>query len=301
VGILVLAASAALLILATRAAHRARVARESLAALVKADASLAQNLKRAQDQADYINRAQTRLQRRLADLEPGSSPPSGGSKGVGIGAVALPSRAQRLTADPKLFALYQQATKAGLSLRFGQQYRKLGLSTDQIEKFEALYTAHDAETQELRATADAQGLPMSDPDITAVRAQEDRDYLAEVAAATGLGNTQVEQIQQGDFPGRLRPLQPVIRAIEENAAAESAPLNYDEQQQLLQIAANADSAYVSGGKADPDGIDWNGLLAQPAGVLSTELTRAIQKQAQMDQLFAMVRQFNTREQSHVQP
>ena len=147
--------------------------------------------------------------------------------------------------------------------------------------------------EELRATAEAQGLTMNDPDIAAVREQKIASFRAAVTAATGLSEAQIPQIGQGDFVGPLQPLQGAIRQIEIHAAtAEMAPLTYEQQRQLALIAARTSPAYLAGGPIDPRTVDWNAVAAQAAGALSPRQIHAIRTEAQLRQLVAMVHEFN---------
>jgi len=285
---LLVAASAALLVLAAQFRHQASAARVSLAGLARNRAALEPRLAQAGDRADRSLRAQARLRARLGRLQADPQPSV-----IRKTPATPPSLPAQLVADPKLFALYRQAFRAHLAVVAAGQYRALGLTRDQIDRFEALATEHQAEIQELWATAEAQGLTISDPDIAAVRQQENASYRAAVTAATGLSEAQILQIQQGDFPGPLQPLQGAIQWIETHAAtAEMAPLTYEQQQELTLIAARTCPSYLSGGPVDPKAVNWNAVVAQAAGALSPPQINAIRTAAQLNQLTAMVHEFN---------
>jgi hypothetical protein len=101
-----------------------------------------------------------------------------------------------------------------------------------------------------------------------------------------LGEQGFQQFQ--DY-GRMQPLLGMVNDI--SSMSITAPLSIEQSTQLLSVLAGASSTYQSGGKANPQSIDWNQAMAQAQGVLSEPQFNALKAEAQLPQLMDLVKQF----------
>ncbi len=90
-----------------------------------------------------------------------------------------------LEANPPLLDLYLKSFRASRADRFTWIYQKIGLTPDQAGRLEDLAAEREQEEVDLRAAAAAQGLPLTDPGIAALRRQADQQCGAAVIAAVG--------------------------------------------------------------------------------------------------------------------
>jgi len=88
---------------------------------------------------------------------------------------------------------------------------------------------------------------------------------------------------------RIQPLQGLVNDI--SSLSISAPINPSQYTQLLNVLANASSSYASGGKADPQSVDWNQVLPQAQGILSEAQINALKAESQLFQLDPLMEQF----------
>jgi hypothetical protein len=190
-----------------------------------------------------------------------------------------------LEANPKLMELYLKNFRANLADRFGPAFEKIGFSPEQISKFEDLATAHEQENMDLRAAAAAQGLPMTDPGITAMRQQSNQQYQAALVAEIGASASQ----QLAQSPVVSPSNQAAISTLANMLALSATPMTYEEAGQLAPILANAGGNSPNGGT--PASIDWNKVSEQASGVLSRPQLQALQAMASVMQVGDLVKQF----------
>ena len=233
--------------------------------------------------------------RERADASAGApaGPPAAAPAPPSVRKVAGPSVASLLAADPKLMDLYLRSFRAGLPDRFGAIYARLGMSPAQIDRFEELSTAHEGEIMDLRAAAEAQGLPDDDPGIAAMRQQSNRDYRTAITTlALSLGLTPSRLEQENNLANGA--LESVLGGVASLAALSPAPMTYAQAGQLAPILAAANTA-ASPGAIDRSTIDWDKVLPQAAAILPAPQVQALQAQATAAQVLRLAREFDARE------
>jgi RNA polymerase sigma factor (sigma-70 family) len=87
-------------------------------------------------------------------------------------------------------------------------------------------------------------------------------------------------------------MQPVAGFVTDaSTLSTTEPLSPQQSIQLLNLIANASSSYVSGGKADPQTVDWGQVLPQAQGILSPAQYNALSAESQGTQVMGLVRQY----------
>jgi len=191
-----------------------------------------------------------------------------------------------VAADPKLRDLYLKWFKANLVMRYGAMYQALGFSQEQINKFEELTTAREGERMDIRGAAMSQGLTSADPANGTLQKQSIDQYNAALAAS--LGAAVVEQVNQ---VFRTQPGEALVSDISSLVPLGTPPLTSAQSGQLLQIMANANPAYQSGGRIDPSAINWDNVAAGAATILSGPQLQALNAEAQLARIAARANQF----------
>jgi len=272
------------LVLAWRSQVAARSAREALAALEAKRIALDRKVRQDREKTASAVRDRAKLEAALAAARTGAS--SAGPAPSAAARKPSPSVASLLAADPKLMALYLKDFRSNLQLRFGGHYKAMGLTPEQIDKWEELATAHEAELQDLQASAESQGL-RGDPAIGAMRQQSNQQFTAAVAQIVGPAAAQ-------GFPGTAaasQPIQGLVNGIDRYALANSAPLTLTQAGQLADIVAAATPGTPGGARYDPMTTNWDTVTAQAGGILSAPQMQALQTQAQLMNLAKLVRQY----------
>jgi hypothetical protein len=199
-----------------------------------------------------------------------------------------PTVAALLAADPKLMVLYLKNFRAQLPDLYGFEYARLGLSPAQIDKFEELTTAHEGETMDLRAAAQAQGLPANDPGIAAMRKQSDRQYQLAVLSLAGISAVQA----QNDQRMASGQMETILANVASLTAVGPAPMTYAQAGQLAPILAAASPSFQSGGQVQLGTMDWDKAIAQAAGVLSGPQLDSLKMQAVAARATVLAKEFH---------
>jgi hypothetical protein len=289
-------AAAGLLLLAAAflwyAVHAAQAADAALAAASQNQAALKASLQKAQARAAAREHEaatlQAELNARRAQRAAAARPPSERSNPRQAG----PSLGTLLASDPKLMDLFLRSYRANLSGRFGAAYLKLGLTPAQIQKFEDLATAHEADQMDLQAAAEAQGLTEADPGITAMRQASNKQFRAAVVAAD-------IPIPPGVIsPTRIGtpPTQQFVDQLATTVALSSTPMTFAQVGQLTPILESAGISPLTGPQATSPTIDWQKIALQATGILSGPQLQALQVQTSLYQLGGLVKQFYSQQQ-----
>jgi hypothetical protein len=263
----------------TRAAERAQI-------------SLTASLQRARERT----RTEEAAPRTSGDGSSASAAHAGNPDGAAPHPAA-PSLAALLSADPKLMALYLRNFRANLPDIYGFEYARLGLSPAQIDKFEELTTAHEGETMDLRAAAQAQDLPANDPGIAAMRKQSDRQYQLAVLALAGISAVQAQNDQRMASP----QMSIILGNVASLTAIGQAPMSYAQAGQLAPILAAASSSFQSGGQVQLATIDWDKAIAQASSVLSGPQLESLKMQAVAAKATALAKEFHDQQHPTVAP
>jgi hypothetical protein len=193
-----------------------------------------------------------------------------------------------LESDPKLIALYLKSFRANLSDRFGPLFQRLGLTPDQIGKWEDLATEQEQKNVDLRAAAAAQGLSYTqDPGIVAMHNQDREQFEQGVLAAVGADVAQKIADGLSSYSAVPNGMVPMVTNIATWAAQTGTPINYQQMGQIGAIlASNFTPNPALGGS-----IAWDKVIAQATATMSGPQLQALQNAAALYQLSGMVRQY----------
>jgi hypothetical protein len=270
--------------LAWRAWRQESALGPSLRALAQKQAALDEQTRRAEEDADAGRRSRAEARARIQSPNP---PKSQAADGPADDALKRMSLQSLLASDPKLLGLYLKSYRLGLNGQFRAAFKSLGLTPAQIAKLEDIATAAEADTIDIRASAEAQGLSTSDPGITAMMQESKQDFRNAVASVIGIN----WQLLQASSVGRIQPLQSAVDQVAAQVAFDAQPLTSDQAAELTQILANNSSAYKSGGRATPNSVDWAAAEAQAAGTLTPAEVRAMTSMSDLGALSSLVKQF----------
>jgi hypothetical protein len=192
-----------------------------------------------------------------------------------------------LATDPKLMSLFLKSWRANLRQRFSAMYQAFGLSQAQIDKFEDLATAHEADIMDLQAAALSQGLTLADPDVAAMRSQKGAQYRAAVFADVGVAAA--KGLSLGSPPDAAA--QNVVETLAESMALSPEPLTSDQAALLTPIIFNASSTPPNGGSIDIGTVNWEQAIAQSKALLTESQIQNLENQKQHSALVGMLKQF----------
>jgi hypothetical protein len=188
--------------------------------------------------------------------------------------------AKSLWSNPDYGRLYVATQRATLSPRYGQLYRDLHLTPDQILKFEDIQTECQQSMVDIWTEAEARGLSTSDTSVTRLTADPHR--LLEVDLQALLGIAGYEQYQNYDKGKDARELASALAA---NLYSSEAPLTAAQGAEFTKIiAANTETKMTrmrDDGKAplyqEHKEINWAAVAAQAQGLLSAAQITALKQ------------------------
>jgi hypothetical protein len=175
--------------------------------------------------------------------------------------------------------------RAWLALNYSPLIRKLGLSPEQVNKCEELAIGHFQRVQDIAATAQAEKLAYSDPAISSLWKDENRQY--QQAITDMLGVSMSLQLQQYDRTAAARML---TNAVAGDTYYTDSPLNAEQADQLTQILANNSASYQKGYSAAANDIDFVAAISQAQRVLSATQIAALTNLCQGQQAGAKLHQ-----------
>jgi hypothetical protein len=266
-------ASVAVEIINIRRTHRTEADTASLirrnAELRKMVANLDCRRSAAQERQAELRAALIRLGKRTGNSD--DRPPASPGR--------VNSRAA-LASDPKLLAPYLHAFRESLLTKYGPLFRTLGLSPEQIEKFQDLKVRIEQNSLSLEAATAAHGV---NPNGTA--------YLAMGQEI----NNQNEDLEDAFFEGdpatiaQYREYQNVQAArdlaytVATNSAFSDGPLTSDQAEQLTAILAANSQRSKSGGVVAGT-INWDAAAVQAQGILTAPQLTALESLRQQTEL-----------------
>jgi hypothetical protein len=196
------------------------------------------------------------------------------------------SRIALVAADPRLRALGLRAFRAGMAQNLGPFFRALNLDADQVGRFTALECRHWEAQVDVFATAGDQGVPTNDPSVTAMLAAEGAQHQA--AERSLLGDAGYQQLQ--NFY-RAQPLMDVVNAIAGDVAFSPVPLTGTQEDELLQLLANASGQYQAGGAASTGTLDWPAIMDRARPLLLPSQFSALEVARDKSQVYQLASQF----------
>jgi hypothetical protein len=139
---------------------------------------------------------------------------------------------------------------------------------------------------DFQTTAHAQGFTPSDPALETLRAQGTAELKA--AQTEVLGADGYQQLLQFR---RIEPLEVVVNDLATLVVRSPTPLSTAQAEQLLTTMANASSRYQSGDRADLATVDWPQTLVRAQAFLAPDQFTIFKTNVQLQQVYALARQF----------
>jgi hypothetical protein len=162
---------------------------------------------------------------------------------------------ERLKTDPRTQARYLEYEKSGLALQFGQLFKEMHLSADQVARCEAAIIRRKGADMDINAALQNQGIVWSDPVAQKMYADAHADYKAALTGILGDEGFKQWNSYEGTIPARMS-----VAAFAGTATLYGIPPSPDQVQQLVSAAIRAGP-----GQASPD---WNAVEAQGAAILT---------------------------------
>jgi hypothetical protein len=175
---------------------------------------------------------------------------------------SLEKSAQR-EEDPKVQNLSFASMRVSLAAKYAYLFRTLGLSSEQSEKFLDITLKRVEQGVDLGAAVRAQGLSVDDPMVDKLGLQMRQE--CETAQRELLGEAGFRQLQDFERTADMREL---VRSMAGAATVAGTPFTPQQAEQLIQVLANANDKYRSGGKASVQNTDWGAVEAPARAILS---------------------------------
>jgi hypothetical protein len=175
---------------------------------------------------------------------------------------SLEKSAQR-EEDPKVQNLSFASMRVSLASKYAYLFRELGLSSAQSEKFLDITLKRVEQGVDLGAAVRAQGMSADDPVVDKLGLQMRQE--CETAQRELLGEAGFRQLQDYERTADMREL---VRSTASAATVAGTPFTPPQAEQLIQVLANANDKYRSGGKASVQNTDWDAVEAPARALLS---------------------------------
>jgi hypothetical protein len=175
---------------------------------------------------------------------------------------SLEKSAQR-EEDPKVQNLSFASMRVSLAAKYAYLFRTLGLSSEQSEKFLDITLKRVEQGVDLGAAVRAQGMSADDPVVDKLGLQMRQE--CETAQRELLGEAGFRQLQDYERTADMREL---VRSTASAATVAGTPFTPPQAEQLIQVLANANDKYRSGGKASVQNTDWDAVEAPARALLS---------------------------------
>ena len=153
--------------------------------------------------------------------------------------------------NPQLLNYFIAWKKGDAGKDYGPLFLRLGLSSEQVEKFKTIRAESLARSVDIAAAADAQELPRTDSAVEKLRAESEKRTQAELAAL--LGETGYAALKDYERTLGVRGWADGLAAL----VVSTEPLTAEQADQLTHALAKTSAAYRAGGAALPKEIDWD--------------------------------------------
>ncbi|HEX3731058.1 MAG TPA: hypothetical protein VHV47_14695 [Opitutaceae bacterium] len=259
------------LYLAWHGLQSARDARDQLAAAVQRRADLEAGLQQVQSHLAQDRQAAGQLRAKARAARPSPS----------VAAAAAPGLAM-IVSHPQLYKAFLDYFRASLSLRFGPFYKMMGLSPDQIAKFEDLQAKAQSDQLDLMGAAFSAHQSLDDPSFrSSVRA---RNTQLAADESTLLGPQGLQQLQEYN----RSQVAAAVTMQAANLALDSEPITNEQAAKVIQAVAAASPSYQKGGQINPQTVDWDAATSQAGAILSASQLEAFKSTVDMIHLGAML-------------
>lgn len=190
-------------------------------------------------------------------------------------ALAVTPTIKSLWKYPDYGRLYVEKQRATLAFRYGQLYRDLHLTPDQISKFENAQTELQQSIVDIWTEAEARGLPASDTSVARMTSEPHR--LLETDLRALLGATGYEQYQNYE---KTKGAREITTSLAANLYASEAPLTATQGTELAKIIATNTETKKTRMRDDgqktmyrlSDETNWATVATQAQGLLSATQT-----------------------------
>lgn len=258
--------------LAWRESQRAGAARQAAADLELESVRLAAAIKAVEQRKAAAEHDCAAQQALLDAFSKPSSPTSTSAptKAGAFDAVAHYRKMRERERDPKVQAVRLAAVQARDLERYGPLFRKLGLTAEQIDRFNQITLRRREQTwdlRDIRAEAVAKGADVAATEQAVTRLRADATAEMEAAQRELLGEVGYRELRE--YERSLAP-RSTVSALAGSAVLAGIPFSPAQAEQVTMILAQASSDYRAGKAATERTIDWTAADEQARGVLSAE-------------------------------
>lgn len=153
--------------------------------------------------------------------------------------------------NPQVWNEFIQSKRAEIGRLYLPVLHRLNFPRQQQERFKDIMTAEVARGTDIGAAADAQGLTFTDPAISALREQSEKQRKNELLQLLGpAGYREFEAYE------RALPVRGFVDGLATQLAT-TTPLTPLQADQLERALAESNEAYRKGNRADPSQMDWS--------------------------------------------
>jgi RNA polymerase sigma factor (sigma-70 family) len=188
-----------------------------------------------------------------------------------------------LMANPEVQRVRLEMERLGLAPRYGQFYRSLNLTPEQIARFEARWTESRQDSADIFAAAQANGVAPNDPAILALAGEAKVKFENDLR--TILGETGFAEFQRYE---RSYPAREIVSGMMANLISTGTPLSAGQVDQLTLAIAEQSGSYQKGERVgDKAGdVNWSAAIARVQHFLTpaqVDVVRAHAAHAQASQ------------------
>jgi RNA polymerase sigma factor (sigma-70 family) len=235
------------------------------------DASLRAAAETSRDQAAAahaaVQREQAAARRELAQLQRERAEADARERAV---LTTTPNSTRPYLQDPAYREFARTASLALRHLGFQRFYRQLGLTPDQMERFEQIMARQD------QANIDGQIARDLGRDEQAVYRQSGPEWSA--AMRELLGDEGKKQLE--DYLRSL-PIRYFVDATAARSYASAQPITLAQADQLIAVVLAHDPMYQQGKGTDPGKVSWNEVWEPAAKILSPEQLAAFENSVEV--------------------
>jgi hypothetical protein len=165
--------------------------------------------------------------------------------------------------NPELQLLQLAARRAHLETVYGLLWHRLGLSTEQTERFRDLFVAREEQLSDLLYATSKHGGVTNDPAVARLRT--DLEVRHRTALRELLGDSSFRVFEDYE---RTAPFRDTASALIGAATVSGLPFTQEQAENLTRVFAQANDDYRNGRWANAAGIDWDVVKAEARGFLS---------------------------------
>jgi hypothetical protein len=264
------AITALALVIGWKSVRAARAAESAVAVIARNRANAEKALRQEAARLAAAEKDRSVLQSQLDELQKPNRTVAAAnlSRAVALNGLERAIKASReewtqLKEDPKVQNLTFASVRVSLAAKYAYLFRTLGLSSEQSEKFLDITLKRREQNDDLIDVVRAQGMSVDDPVVDQLGLQMRQE--CEAAQRELLGEAGFRQLQDFERTADLRDL---VRGMAGAATVAGTPFTPQQAEQLIQVLANANDKYRTGGKASVQNTDWDAVEAPARAILS---------------------------------